>query len=147
VGDYLRELSEDGFDYELFTDKEKPFRTDQDSSPANCIEAHAWLLSCFAQQRHGRCSSEELRGALAQYETLVHREVIEPLQNWALKHSSPIVRSAGLGLADLVWLLQRLSPRLHELQLRHLSGSRPGDTELVPRQENLPFSAVFGLLT
>jgi hypothetical protein len=47
------------------------------------------------------------------------------------KHSSPIIRSAILGLADVVWLLHRLSPRLHELQLHELSASRPGDTELV----------------
>ena len=132
VGDYLRELSEDGLDYEHFTDKEKPFRREHVSSPANCVEAHAHLLACLAKQRHQRCSPEELRDALAQYEALVHRDLIEPLQNWALQHSSPVVRSAGLRLADVAWLLQRLSPRLHELQLHELATGRPGGTELLP---------------
>jgi hypothetical protein len=122
VGDYLRELTEDGFAYDLFTDKEKPFRREQDSSPANCVEAHAHLLACLAEERQQRCSPEKLRDAIAQYEALLHRDVVKPMQIWALHQPVPVVRSAGLKLADVAWLLHRLSPRLHDLQLHELHG-------------------------
>jgi hypothetical protein len=132
VGDYLREQSERGYDYDLFTDTEKPFRREQESSPTNCVEAHAQLIACLAEERQERCLPEKMRDALAQYETLVHRDVIEPMQIWALHQPSPIVRSAGLKLADVAWLVHRLSPQLHDLQLHELHSARLEDTELLP---------------
>jgi hypothetical protein len=51
VGTYLRELSERGVDYELFTEPDEPFRREQDSSPKNCVEAHAQLVACLVKER------------------------------------------------------------------------------------------------
>jgi hypothetical protein len=73
-----------------------------------------------------------VREARALYEGLVERDLVRPLQEWALASADPVVRSAGLELAAASGLLHRMSPLLADLQASRFERARDGGLEPVP---------------
>lgn len=62
----------------------------------------------------------------------MQRDLIWPLQQWALASADPVVRNAGTELATISALLHRLSPSLQEVLVARLGNAGPADGELVP---------------
>jgi hypothetical protein len=93
--------------------------------PANFVEAQADVLAVLAEERHLGGPSERARKALGTYDQLMRRDVITPLQTWALASGDPVVQAAGFELGEVSVMLRRMSVALHDLQGEHLQG-RPG---------------------
>jgi hypothetical protein len=68
------------------------------------------------------------REAQLLYEYLVQRDLVRPLQDWALASSDPVIRNAGVELANVCSLLHKLSPGLQSCVAEWLrSGRQPDD--------------------
>jgi hypothetical protein len=105
---------------EACADPEKAARAGTDGAPADVVEARARLLEQLKEDRGERRASDRTREALAAYETLTQRDLIEPLQRWALASADPVLRNVSMELADVCALLHQIAPSLHELQARDL---------------------------
>src|SRR5262249_36155772 len=105
---------------ESCADPEKAARVGTDGAPADVVEARARLLEQLREDRGERRTSGRTRKALAAYETLTRRDLIEPLLRWALASADPVLRNLGMELADVCALLHQIAPALHELQARDL---------------------------
>ena len=105
---------------EACADPEKAARVGTDGAPVDVVEARARLLEQLREDRGERRASGRTRQALAAYETLTRRDLIEPLQRWALASADPVLRNLGVELANVCALLHQIAPPLHELQARDL---------------------------
>ena len=96
-------------------------------TPANCVEAHSDLLAKLTQGRHGPDWPHSVVNAMRTYDHLVERDLITPLRNWGLAQEDPVIRLAANKLADVDAMLQRISPRIHALQIRQLENLTADD--------------------
>jgi hypothetical protein len=69
---------------------------------------------------------------MAAYEAVVQRDLVAPLQRWALESYDPVIRNAGIELANVAALLHKMSPLLSELQSSQFERGRRGDIEPIP---------------
>jgi hypothetical protein len=96
--------------------------------------AQAGLLAALARRRELGWRPDGLRAAAAAYEAAVQRELVGPLQEWALAGDDPVARAAGAELANVAGLLHRMAPVLTDLQAAHLTwprGAEAGPTPLL----------------
>jgi hypothetical protein len=73
------------------------------------------------------------------YEEMVQRDLIAPLQEWALQSDDPVVRNAGTQMAAVCGLLHQMSPLLADCQAGRFERARGGDAELVPGEVLTPY--------
>ena len=96
-------------------------------TPANYVEAHADLLAKLTKGRHGPDWPHSVVNAMRTYDHLVERDLITPLRNWGLAQEDPVIRLAANKLADVDAMLQRISPRIHALQIRQMENLTSDD--------------------
>jgi hypothetical protein len=116
----LRSYKDQLYTLESCADPEKAARVGTDGAPVDVVEARARLLEQLREDRGERRASDRTREALAAYDTLTRRDLIEPLQRWALASADPVLRNLGVELANVCDLLHQMAPHLHELQARDL---------------------------
>jgi hypothetical protein len=100
--------------------------------PPSYPQAQAGLLAALAERRERGRTTDGLRAALAAYEAAVQRELVAPLQAWALADGDPLTRAAGAELASAAGVLHRMAPLVADLQAAHLLW--PRGAELEPAQ-------------
>jgi hypothetical protein len=88
--------------------------------PADFAAAQAALLKRLAEGRREGGLSDAARDDLRAYEDLARRDLVAPLQSWALAQPDPVLRNAGAELARVCAALHLAAPLLHELQAREL---------------------------
>jgi hypothetical protein len=120
---------------ESCADPENAARVGTDGDPADVVEARARLLEQLKEDRRERRASPRTHKALAAYETLTRRDLIEPLQHWALASTDPVLRNLGVELGNVCALLHQIAPILHELQARDLEQALTRD--MVPTKAGL----------
>jgi len=96
-------------------------------TPANCVEAHADLLVKLTQGRQSADWPHSVVNAMRTYDHLVERDLITPLRTWGLAQEDPVIRLAANKLADVDAMLQRISPRIHALQIRQMENLTSDD--------------------
>lgn len=125
----VRELlleSVDGlYDIEQFAD---PEGLSPEEPPATVAEARAELLSRLADRGPGPLP-QRVRAAMAKYRELVERDLVRPLQDWAMGNDHPVVQSAGNELAAVSAMLHEMGPSVHELVRQCSEMSLSGDAE------------------
>jgi hypothetical protein len=89
--------------------------------PPGYAAAQAGLQAALAERREEARPSSRVRQAQAAYEEAVQRELVAPLQRWALESPDPVARSAGAVLANASSLLHRMAPHLADLQASQLT--------------------------
>jgi hypothetical protein len=92
--------------------------------PPGYAAAQEALMAALAERREGAQPASRLREPLAAYEAAVQRELVAPLQRWALEGPDPVARAAGAELANVGSLLHRMAPRLADLQYDQLTRPR-----------------------
>ena len=103
-----------------------------DPPPPGYAAAHADQLDALAERRQVGRASFRLHQTQAAYEEAVRRELVAPLQEWALASGDPVTRAAGLELAELTGALRRMGP-LQVDQLRaHLDWPRGAEAAPSP---------------
>ncbi len=110
VGKVLRASVKDRGDFERVPTGAAP------PPPPGYAEARAGLLAALAECRDGSWRPDAVREAASAYEAAVERELVGPLQEWALAGGDPVVRAAGAELAGAAGLLHRMAPLLDDLQ-------------------------------
>ena len=108
------------------------------------MEAQAELLAALADDRAAGGQAHRVRRALSVYEAMVQRDLVAPLQGWALEDSDPVIRNAGAELAAVCGLIHRLSPILADLQGARFERARGGDVEMLPAKALTPYLALIG---
>ncbi len=116
----LTNLKDQLYTVEACADPEKAARVGTDGAPADVVEVRARLLEQLKEDRGERRISDRTRKAQAAYEALTRRDLIEPLERWALASADPLLRNLGTQLANVCALLHQGAPALHELQARDL---------------------------
>jgi hypothetical protein len=114
---------------------------------AGYVAAQADLLTALGDDRDTVRPSHRVRQARAVYDEMVQRELIAPLQGWALSHGDPIIRGAGVELANICRLLHRMSPLLTDLLDSRCKRAQDNDTEPIPPRvfgQYLALTARFG---
>jgi len=96
------------------------------------LPAQANLLAALADDRTAGPSSQRLERAWAIYQSMVQRDLIAPLEQWARASADPVHRNAGVALASVCGLLHQMSPLLLNLQGRRSLRALEGDAELLP---------------
>ena len=83
--------------------------------PRRATVVTSWekLQSWLREDGPRRHFSDRGKDALRQYEQLVERDLIRPLQDWALSRSDPFAKDVGMQVADICGFLHKLTPRLH----------------------------------
>jgi hypothetical protein len=103
----------------------------QDTVSEDFATVQDQLLAELAGSR-GRDPSLQLQRVQNRYEEAVRRDLVAPLQTWALANPDPVIRNAGVELARTFHLLHAMSPLLQDIQRRHLQGSLTGELEALP---------------
>jgi hypothetical protein len=133
----VRELVLEGTDpwdpFDSFSCQGAPSDGEPARAPPTVATAHADLLATLGENRPQGRSPEFARDLVRAYDALVQRDLVAPLQAWALASDDPAFRNAGMELATVAGLLHRLSPRLHELTARQLERPDGRDGDFLPR--------------
>jgi hypothetical protein len=93
--------------------------------PAHFAQAQADLVANLAGSWVDGSQEREVREAKRVYEEIVRRDLVRPLQEWALASADPVIRNTGAELASLCALLHEISPSLQAVvgdQLRYARG-------------------------
>jgi hypothetical protein len=114
-------------------------RGDITQAPMTVVTARAQLLAVLAENGGTQRFSERLRSAIATYQEMVERDLIAPLQRWALSRQDPILQNAAMEFAELSAVIHRTSPLLHDALVRRLAkyGGAPDDVRSSLMQEFL----------
>ena len=115
--------------------------------PPSYPQAQAALLAALAERRERGRTTDGLRAALAAYEAAVQRDLVAPLQEWALADGDPVTRAAGAELASAAGVLHRMVPLVADLQAAHLvwpRGAEVGPAQLL--DQYLALTGRFGSL-
>jgi len=99
------------------------------------IEAQSALITRLKEERSKTAFSQRVHSAICTFEKLTRRNLIAPLQQWALEDPDPAIRNADWELANVCSLLHQLSPMLHEQQQRELETYLTNSREEVPRHQ------------
>ncbi len=127
VRELLLESSDALYDFEQFSSPQAlPGST---SVPTTFAAARADLLAKLADSRGQRHASASVRAAWETYDALIERDLIQPLQEWALAKDHPAARSSAVELASVCGLTHRMGPILQELQRLRLEKALAGDAE------------------
>jgi hypothetical protein len=131
----VRELLQDSFEQPADLDElcpgAAPTRS-TDPPPPGYAAAHAGLLDALAERRQKGQASFRLHQAQAAYEEAVRRELIAPLQEWALASDDPVIRAAGLELTELAGALRQMGPHLVDQLRDHLAWPRGAEAAPSP---------------
>jgi hypothetical protein len=133
--------------YDLCPEKAQARLAERESPrpPVHFAQAQANLVAKLAESRSDRSREAEAREAKQVYDEIMRRDLVRPLQEWALASSDPVVRNAGAELANICALLHEMSPSLQAVvgdQLRHARGP-DGDAVAKVLAQYLQLSARF----
>lgn len=95
--------------------------------PTDLAEAQTNLVAKLAVSRNDRYREAEAREAKQAYEDIVRRDLVRPLQEWALASKDLLVRAAGVELANICALLHEMGPSLQGLVGDPISSPRAAD--------------------
>jgi hypothetical protein len=129
VRELLQERADSLVDFERLAGPAAP---GQGPPEAGYVAARAELLAALADDRAAGHQAHRVRRAMRIYEEMVQRDLIGPLEEWALQSDDPVVRNAGTQLAAVCGLLHQMSPLLADLQAGRFERARGGDADLVP---------------
>jgi hypothetical protein len=101
-------------------------RGNSTQAPLTVVTTRAQLHAVLAENGGKYRSSERLRSATAAYEETVERDLIAPLEKWALSRQDPIQRNAAMALAEVSALIHRINPLLHDEVVRHFAKNGGG---------------------
>jgi hypothetical protein len=132
IEQFLKERVDSLVDFEGLAHGPGPGAGTPGSSGSSYVEAQAALLAALADDRVSGGQSHRVRRAMSIYEEIVQRDLIAPLQTWALDNSDPVFQSAGIELATVCGLLHRMSPLLADSQSARFERARNEDIELLP---------------
>jgi hypothetical protein len=102
--------------------------------PVHFAEAQAAVVALLAATRGSPWREDDLQRAILTYEGVSRRDLVLPLQQWALAHPDPVVRNLGTELATICTLLHRISPSLQETLADRLAYPWTSEGGAVPPQ-------------
>lgn len=83
--------------------------------PVSVVQAEVNLRRQLSLDGMQASIPAEMEAAGACYRRAVDRDLVAPLQRWALAHQDEVVRNAGIELASAFSLLHEMRPRVHAL--------------------------------
>jgi hypothetical protein len=106
-------------DFEL-VDAEIGTSPSDEAGVSKLATARAALLAHLAEHNHSGQLPDGVHFSASNYRSVVDRECVAPLLNWALKQDEQMVRALGMDLANVYGLIQLILPTLVELLGRQL---------------------------
>jgi len=98
-----------------------------DAAPPDFLQTRRELLQHLSAPAETRLAlGDELPDLTAAFDEAVAQEIVNPLVEWSLHHHSPLVRAAGVQLAEVTSLLLATAPRIHAA--RSHQDSMPAET-------------------
>jgi hypothetical protein len=82
------------------------------------------------------------RRVISKYEHMINNTLIQPLIEWAMSSTDPVIRCAGVELASLCQLLHEMGPVVLTQQVRHSENAVSGRSAPLPAKVLREYLAV-----
>jgi hypothetical protein len=134
IQESLNILIEHTFTIDALGDPDCEFNRDGPRPPRDYLQAREELYARLGEDRGASQLTEWSREAFEEFNAATQRNLVQPLQEWALGQEDPLVRIVSMQLADAFALLHQMSPAMHEVQTSELKRCMSGRCPL-PRDD------------